>query len=248
MQSSSGPGMNINAQDSDFPTQPEPEALHNPVYSGVEMAILEQRLPPGTRLAEKDLAEIYGVSRTIVRSGLQALSHSHLVTLRPNRGACVANPSPRQAREVFEARELLEPRSAREAALRARPKDIRDLRLHSQAEHAAMRDTAVGAPGRALRLSGLFHIKIARIANQQTIAEFIESLVSRSSLIIALYWTRPSTRCDHGCHAALIDAIERHDPDEAEQLMRSHLVEMHAALHFGVADAEHKTLRAMLGQ
>ncbi|MEE4188919.1 MAG: GntR family transcriptional regulator [Roseobacter sp.] len=215
----------------------------NTVYSEVERAILEQRLPPGTRLAESELAEIYGVSRTIVRSGLQALAHAHLVSLRPNRGARVANPSPRQAREVFEARELLEPRSAREAALRAGPKDIKNLRLHAKKEHDAMRENA---SGRALRLSGLFHVKIARIANQETIAEFIESLVSRSSLIIALYWTRPSTRCDENCHNALIDALERNDPDEAEQLMRSHLVEMHSALQFGVSEPEHKTLEVML--
>lgn len=102
--------------------------------------------------------------------------------------------------------------------------------------------------GRALRLSGLFHVKIARIANQQTIANFIESLVSRSSLIIALYWTRSSTRCDEHCHNAIIDALERNDPDEAEQLMRSHLVEMHSALQFGVPEARNKNLKAILGQ
>lgn len=237
--------MSITQQAADFSGSAEADGTANPVYSGVEMAILEQRLPPGMRLAENDLADIYGVSRTIVRTGLQALAHAHLVTLRPNRGASVANPTPRQAREVFEARELLEPRSAREAALRARPRDIEDLRAHARAEHAAMRDNATG---RALRLSGLFHVKIAQIAQQQTITAFIESLVSRSSLIIALYWTRPSTRCDENCHNALIDAIERNDPDEAEQLMRSHLVEMHSALHFGTAEEDHSSLRAMLGQ
>lgn len=237
--------MSITQHQSDFTQSEDADVSHNPVYTGVEMAILEQRLPPGTRLAETDLAEIYGVSRTIVRSGLQTLAHSHLVTLRPNRGASVANPTPRQAREVFEARELLEPRSAREAALKAKPKDIEDLRRHALAEHDAMRDDL---SGRALRLSGLFHVKIATIANQQTIAEFIESLVSRSALIIALYWTRSSMRCDEYCHNALIDAIERNDPDEAEQLMRSHLVEIHSALQFGVADKDQKTLKDMLGQ
>ncbi|SHG94095.1 DNA-binding transcriptional regulator, GntR family [Marivita hallyeonensis] len=236
--------MSITHKKTEFPQSTRADVLQNPVFVGIEQAILEQRIPPGMRLAENDLGDVYGVSRTIVRAGLQALSQAHLVTLRPNRGASVANPSPREAREVFEARELLEPRSAREAALNAKPKDIADLRLHALAEHEAMQENA---SGRALRLSGLFHVKIAEIANQKTIAEFIESLVSRSSLIIALYWTKSSTRCDEGCHNALIDAIERHDADEAEDLMRSHLVDIHSALSFGVADKEHKTLKDMLG-
>ena len=236
--------MSITHQQTDFSGGFEADGTQNPVYIGVERAILEQRVPPGTRLGENDLAEIYGVSRTIVRAGLQALAQTHLVTLRPNRGASVANPSPREAREVFEARELLEPRSAREAALKAKPKDIADLRRHALAEHEAMQSNA---SGRALRLSGLFHVKIARIADQQTIAEFIESLVSRSSLIIALYWTKSTTRCDENCHNALIEALERNDPEEAEQLMRSHLVDMHSALQFSGANTEQKSLKDMLG-
>lgn len=67
----------------------------NPVSIGLERAIHEHRLPPGTRLAESELCEIVGVSRTIVRAGLQALTHSQLVTLVPNRGARVAKPTPR---------------------------------------------------------------------------------------------------------------------------------------------------------
>lgn len=236
--------MSLTRQKIDFSEGIAADAVQNPVFAGVERAILEQRVPPGMRLAENDLSEIYGVSRTIVRSGLQGLAQAHLVTLRPNRGASVANPTPRQAREVFEARELLEPRSAREAALRAKPKDIADLRLHAAAEHQAMAENDFG---RALRLSGLFHVKIANIANQKTIAEFIESLVARSSLIIALYWTKSTTRCDEGCHNALIDALERNDPDEAEQLMRSHLLDIHSALQFGPPETDNKSLKDMLG-
>ena len=236
--------MSITQQETGFTRGLQADMVQNPVYTGVERAILEQRLPPGMRLAETELAEFYGVSRTIVRTGLQALAHSHLVTLRPNRGASVANPSPREAREVFEARELLEPRSAREAAMRAGRADVRALRLHAQEEHDAMRDNE---SGRALRLSGRFHVMIAQIANQRTIAEIIENLVSRSSLIIALYWTRSSTRCDEGCHNALIDAVERNDATEAEELMRSHLVELHSALRFDVGDTSNLTLKDMLG-
>ena len=217
--------------------------LANPVYTGVERAIHEHRLPPGTRLAETELCEIYGVSRTIVRAGLQALAHSHLVTIRPNRGARVAQPTPADAQEVFEARELIEPRTAREAARRATRADIELLRLHSKDEHQALEAREYG---RSLRLSGLFHVEIARISGQKTLLGFVDQLVARSALIIALYWKRERARCDSHSHARLIDALASGNPDEAEALMRSHLVDIHSALHFEEVADDKLALRDML--
>src|SRR5262247_47523 len=82
------------------------------VYDALRDAILSHRLAPGTKLPEDELASIYSVGRSVVRSALQALAHDRLVRLEPNRGAFVAQPSKREAREIFEARALLEPRVA----------------------------------------------------------------------------------------------------------------------------------------
>ena len=219
------------------------EGMLNPVVAGVGLAIHEQRLPPGTRLAENDLAEIYGVSRTVVRAGLQELALGHLVTLKANRGASVAKPSFDEAREVFEARELVEPRTAREAARKAGEADIERLRTHLLEERAALADRD---HGRALRLSGSFHIEIARIAGQRTLLEFIEGLVARSALIIALYWRNERARCDSSCHATLVEALARGDAEEAADIMRSHLVDIHSALRLVDDDRGGKDLRSML--
>lgn len=219
------------------------DTLGNPVVAGVERAIHEHRLPPGTRLAEHELSEIFGVSRTVVRAGLQELAHGRLVTLKANRGAWVAKPGPEEAREVFEARELVEPRTAREAARKALPAHVDYLRKHLLEEDAALAEREYG---RALRLSGAFHIEIARIAGQQTLLEFIEILVGRSALIIALFWRNERARCDSHCHATLVEAIARQDGREAEELMRSHLVDIHSALRFGEEGEAGKDLRSML--
>ncbi|MCA1335659.1 GntR family transcriptional regulator [Pseudooceanicola marinus] len=197
------------------------------VASALEKAIHEHRLPPGSKLGEDDLAEIYGVSRTQIRAALQALSHLKLVEHKRNRGAFVAQPTLREAREVFEARALLEPRTAHSAAARCTPEDVEKLRAHIEAEHAAL---AAGDNGRALHLSGLFHIEIARIADQETIAAFIAQLVSRSSLIIALYWRRRMAMCESHAHDALIAALAAHDGPQAEELMKSHLLDLVSSL------------------
>ncbi|WP_439104741.1 GntR family transcriptional regulator [Celeribacter marinus] len=197
------------------------------LFEKLELAIHEHQLAPGTKLGEDDIAEIYGVSRTTVRAAFQALSHQRLIEHKRNRGAFVAQPTVQDAREVFEARALLEPRTAYSAALRATPDDIIKLQAHIDAEHAALH---AGQHGHALYLSGQFHIEIARIADQDTIAAFITQLISRSSLIIALYWQRRAAMCESHAHDALIAALANHDGARAEELMKNHLLDLVTSL------------------
>lgn len=206
-------------------------------------AIHEHRLAPGTKLGEDELAEIYGVSRTIIRTALQKLAHGQLVEIQRNRGAYVAKPTPEEAREVFEARELLEPRTARSAALNATARDIAFLKAHTEKEHEAL---ARGDRGAALYLSGQLHVHIAHIAAQATIASFIETLIARSSLIVALYWKRESALCESHAHHSLISAIEAHDGTAAEELMKSHLVDLHSALDLRKAQPIGASLKEIL--
>ena len=205
----------------------ETEGSSATVVRRLALAIHEHRIHPGAKLSEDEVGEIFGVSRTVVRAALQQLSHDRLVTLRRNRGAFVAQPTPREAREVFEARALLEPRIARSAAERVTPADIALLQAHIEREHEALRS---GAPGRALYLSGLFHMEIARIADQDTIAGFISQLVSRTSLIIALYWKRRTAICDSHAHHALLSALAKQDGVLAEELMKGHLLDLLSSL------------------
>lgn len=197
------------------------------VAADLERAIHEHRLPPGTKLGEDELGDAYGISRTIVRAALLALSHRRLVELKRNRGAYVAQPSVREAREVFEARALLEPRTAHSAAERMNDEDLAILRANVENEHAALDS---GENGRALFLSGQFHVEIARIADQNTIEAFVSELISRSSLIIALYWRRRAALCETQAHHALLDAFADRDGALAEQLMKSHLLDLIASL------------------
>ncbi len=213
------------------------------LVASLSLAIHEHRLLPGTKLGEDALSDIYKVSRTVVRTALQALSHSELVELKRNRGAFVSRPTVREAREVFEARALLEPRTARSAAERMTDQALARLETHIEAEHDAI---AAGEYGRALRLSGHFHIEISHIADQSTIAGFIERLVARSSLIIAIYWKRQSALCEKHAHHALVDAFRRRDGADAEDLMKSHLLDILTALDLRDVPASAVDLKEIL--
>jgi len=197
------------------------------IVSSLQSAILQQKLAPGMKLSEDDVGEIFGVSRTIVRSALQSLAHSQLVTIEKNRGAFIAKPTPREAHEVFEARGLIEPRVAYMAARRMSGEALTGLREHTEREHEALH---AGNTGLALSLSGTFHKTIAQIAGHDVFSGFLEILISRSSLIIALYSKRQDTACESHSHEALISAFEKREAEAAEDIMRSHIVDLHSGL------------------
>ncbi|WP_298841911.1 GntR family transcriptional regulator [uncultured Roseobacter sp.] len=206
-------------------------------------AVHEHRVSPGMKLREDEVGDIFGVSRTVVRQALRSMAHTGLVSIERNRGAFVARPSVREAREVFEARALLEPKTARAAAERAGPRDILLLEEHIRQEHAALaRDEA----GPALKLSGEFHCEIARIADQHTIETFIRQLISQSSLVIALYWRRRNALCESHAHHALLDAFRSQDGDSAEELMKGHLLDLVSQLDLRDQQADTTSLREAL--
>ncbi len=193
----------------------------------LQQAILEHRLQPGMKLSEDEVGEIFGASRTVVRAALHALAHSGLVAIERNRGAFVSRPTIREAHEVFEARALIEPRVARLAALAVTEAQLETLKAHIEAEHVAL---AAGEMGKSLSLSGLFHIAVSDIADQQVLGAIIRQLISRSSLIIALYWKRPDTACESHSHHALLEVMAAHDGQAAEEIMKSHIVDLHSGL------------------
>ena len=193
----------------------------------IEAAILSHKIRPGMKLPEDEVGETFGASRTVARTALQALAHGGLVTMERNRGAFVSTPTVREAHEVFEARILIEPRIARIAAKAMTETAFEDLQHHIDEEHQAL---ANGEMGLALLLSGNFHIAIAEIAAQNVLTQILHSLVSRSSLIIALYWRRPDTTCERHSHEALLKAFDSRDDLAAEEIMKSHIIDLHSGL------------------
>lgn len=209
----------------------------------LQNAIFQHKIAPGSKLSEDEVGEVFGVSRTIVRNALHALAHSGIVTIEPNRGAFVANPSIREAHEVFEARALIEPGIAGMAAKLATDRDVEWLNENIRAEHDAV---TAGDTGRALALSGSFHLMISAIANHSVYDGIVRPLIARSSLIIALYWRRRDTTCESHSHEALVKALGNNRPDDAQALMKSHIIDLHSGLDLREKTATPKRLADML--
>jgi DNA-binding GntR family transcriptional regulator len=202
------------------------------IVRGVTAAIVEQRLPPGTKLSEDDLGATFGVSRTIVRAALRSLAGERLVSVWPNRGAFVASPTVEEARQVFHARRIAEGALMRDAARLCRPHDVDALQRHLAEESAAL---ARGDRSAAIRLSGDFHRRLGAIARQDVLLAFVSELIARSALVIALYGTTRASACGTSEHEDLVAAVERHDAARAESLMLHHLAHVEADLDLGRA-------------
>lgn len=222
----------------------------NDMYERMVSAILDHRLPPGTKLVEDKLAAAFGVSRTRVRPVLVRLANEQVVTLTPNRGASIAQPTPEEALEVFEARRLLEPRLVELFIANATDEHIAALRACIDDEEAAR---ASGDMRRAIRLSGDFHLHIAQAAGHQTLGRILRELVSRTSLILMTYSPsharerEEATACGCREHRALIDAIRLRDAKEAARRMLDHLARIESQLEFTPPASEAPDLMSLLG-
>ena len=204
-----------------------PSAPERTIVDGIVSAVMEHRLPPGTKLPEIALCETYGASRARVRRALLMLAGRGVVVLHSNRGAFVASPSPEEARNVFAARAAVEPTIVRNVVDRVTDAEIEELRSHAAGEIAA---SDAGQRHAAIRLSGSFHIRLAEVGGNPVLARFIEELVARTSLIIGLFGSSGISSCSETEHGALIEAIARRDADDAAQQMLHHLAHIEAEL------------------
>lgn len=189
-------------------------------------AVMERRLPPGTKLSESALCEAFGVGRMRIRRCLLLLASRDVVELQSNRGAFVARPTADQAREVFEARLAIEPAIARMVAARATPAKIAMLEDRVTEEARALE---IGSRHEAIRLSGQFHVSLAEAAGNGILVKTIKELVTRTSLILGIYGTSGTSACRDHDHVSLIEAIRKGDGDRAAQIMQSHLGDIEAA-------------------
>ena len=190
------------------------------IVESITTAIVERRLMPGTKLAEQKIADIFEVSRTVVRQALNQLSRHKLVTLEPARGARVAEPSIEEARQVFEVRHMLESAVIRRLASSITKEQVVALRAHLADEQASVR--RIDVSGRT-RLLADFHGVLASMIGNDTLVQLLADLLSRCSLIALMYQSSHSAEHSFEEHVAIVDALEKHDTRAALRLMEEHL-------------------------
>ncbi|KXV38201.1 GntR family transcriptional regulator [Gluconobacter albidus] len=205
------------------PLQP---ASSNVIENRIIQAVLSAEISPGERLGEKDLGEIFGVSRTLVREAMMRLSSRGIVAVSPRRGWFVVEPTAEEARETIEARRSIE------VGLLMTRKSISTDAIDHLETHVLEQQRAIDEDdlGRRSYLLGHFHVHLATALGSSIIANFLEELTTRTVLIAALYQSRADAQksCDN--HRRLVHALRENDVEGAVKIMDDHFTHLNKAL------------------
>lgn len=198
------------------------------IVEKIYSAVLEQRLPPNTKLSESTLCESFGVGRMKVRQALLLLSSQGIVKIQSNRGAFIACPDRKESKDVFGARLALEPSVVRQVAMIADNKKFEILETIIEQEQQS-RDE--GDRRESIRLSGEFHVQLAAATDNIVIKRMVRELVTRTSLIVGLFGTLGDNSCPEHEHLNILKALQERNAGKAAQLVYQHLEHIEASLN-----------------
>ena len=189
-------------------------------------SILAQKLAPGQRLGEQDLAEHFGVSRTLVREALMQLQARGFVEVRSRRGWYVVEPSTEEARDAFSARRIVEGGILADAG-RPMQSVIRRLRQHIAREQEAVEGAD---PATRAFLLADFHVCLADYMGHRLLCDVLRDLTARTTLAATLYQSRHDARQSCEEHAAIVAALEAGDTALARSRLIEHIGNVERAL------------------
>jgi DNA-binding GntR family transcriptional regulator len=204
-------------------------ALYQEVAERVRRLIYDGALAPGAWVDERALVARFGISRTPLREALKVLHAEGLVRLTPRRGAYVAGElTPQDLDELFPLMSLLEGLCALEAVKKAGPAELKRLEaLHARLE----RHAAAGDVGRYYEENYLFHEAIEEVAANPWLSRTVGELRRFLRLLRGRQLRVPGRlQASLAEHRRLMRALRRRDPEEAERVMRAHLMSQRAAL------------------
>ena len=215
------------------------------IVDKVRTAVLTQRLPPGTRLPEVALGEIFGVSRSVVRKALTRLAADHVISQQPNQVARVRAPSIEETRETFAARRLVE---GEVAALLAGRLDKAQLDAIATRIEREVQAYAQGDETARIEHSLAIHHLLAERSPNRVLGAMLTDLILRTSIVIALYKRVGLTSCYLADdHPALLANLRSGDSEGARRCIDNHLRALEGLLDLSTREA-HIDLMAIFGQ
>jgi DNA-binding GntR family transcriptional regulator len=195
------------------------DSLSGWVYQELRKKVVDGQLRPGDRMREVELSNTLRVSRTPVREALKRLEADGWLKYLPSRGAVINSLEPEQAAELYAVREILEASAARLAAQNASEYEIELLKGVLQRQKEAKDDIEALA-----RLNRIFHSTIYRMSHNRYLFDILCRTQDYMLLLAekSPYGAPGRPRAAYQEHAAIVEAIARHDPDAAEAASRRH--------------------------
>ena len=197
--------------------------LRQQVLDGLRQAVIDGRLAPGARLIERELTEMMGVSRTVVREALRQLETEGLVAIIPNKGPVVRTLSLAEASDLYSIRAVLEGHAARLFVEHAADTQVKSL---AQALDVVAGAYARGDAREVLETKNRFYEVLFAGANSETLSSMLNTLHARIWRWRALGLSHPQRSNQRSTQSVknlrtLLAAIRKRDADAAEKITRS---------------------------
>lgn len=217
--------------------------LYKHVVAQIEEQILSGQLKPGDCLPpERELTEQFGVSRTVIREAVKALTQKGLVEPHPGLGTFIMNETTQAmqqslslmlklegdpgSRDLMEFRELLEPEIAALAATRGGQEFVEAMNEAIQGMDDA------DDVDQYMEADLAFHLGLARATGNRLIPKFLDMIVDllrEQRTKIGEVKGLSLVKTSQHYHRLITEAIQKHDPSAARDLMRAHLLEVREA-------------------
>lgn len=190
------------------------------IYHVVKKVILSAQLPPGTRLPEARLAPLFGVTRERLRKVLHRLGHEQTLQIVPNIGTMVPTPSLDSARELFEARRVLEAGICMRLCEKITAAELEQLGEHLALERQI---ASSGLRPNFILTSSQFHLMLAKFLNNALVTAQLELLLAKSALFSTFHDPKNVSVCSCYEHQQIAEALEKRDMHAAYRATVSHL-------------------------
>lgn len=196
--------------------------LRAQVLDGLRSAIIDGRLAPGARLTERELTEMMGVSRTVIREALRQLESEGLIANVPNKGPVVRALSLDEAKDLYTIRAVLEGLAARLFVHNAGEAELKRL---AQALDVVAGAYERGDAAEVLETKNRFYDVLFEGAGSETLSSMLSTLHARIWRWRALGLSHPrrsDSRSQESVRGlrAMLAAIRKRDADAAERLTR----------------------------
>ena len=210
--------------------------LYEQLAEQIKKQIINNELKVGDRLPnERELAEQFGVSRTVVREAMKALAMEGLVEVRPGRGTFVGSDMQKGFRDsistlirfdksetwndLIEVRELLEPEISFLAAERADANDMEALK-----KAVEIMDAAMGDSNAYISADNNFHLALARATKNDLLVSLVEPIVGLLTVQREkIFETDGGPQRGQIYHKQILEAIQNHDAENARHAILEHL-------------------------
>ncbi|SAL57201.1 GntR family transcriptional regulator [Caballeronia telluris] len=205
------------------------EPIGKQIFRALRQAIFAGEMAPGTPLSEKEVSEMFNVSRQPVREAFIKLVEVGVLQVLPQRGTFVKKISPRQVREGRFIREAIETAVARKAAVAITEAQLDELAANLREQKAAAKENDTAA---FLALDEQFHFLIAQSIDCVAAWNTIQDIKAQMDRVryLSLPDVSPLDLLIRQ-HARIVSALKAHDPSLAEEAMRAHLREILISLH-----------------